>query len=97
MNSNAREIEALSNSSVRVKEYTHSAVFALNDTTVAVDMLSKDILAHSETTGSIIDRIGEINALSAANARSVEEIAAAAEHLSQVTQQLGEQISVFRT
>lgn len=97
MNTNTKRIESLSHASYEVNEHTEVAVEALSDTVQAIDKLANDAQTNAGTTESIIQKIGNINELSTSNARSVEEIAAAAEHLHQMTEQLTAQISVFRT
>jgi len=97
MNHNTKRIESLVDASSEVNDHTETAVHALADTVQAIDKLSNDAQTNAATTESIIKKIGNINDLSTSNARSVEEIAAAAEHLHQMTEQLTAQISVFRT
>jgi len=97
MNHNTKRIESLSEASAEVNHHTETAVVALADTVSAIEKLSTDTQNNASTTESIIQKIGNINELSTSNARSVEEIAAAAEHLHQMTEQLTAQISVFRT
>jgi methyl-accepting chemotaxis protein len=97
MNHNTARIESLVQASAEVDSHTETAVNALADTVNAIEKLSNDTQANATTTESIIHKIGNINELSTSNARSVEEIAAAAEHLHQMTEQLTAQIAVFRT
>jgi methyl-accepting chemotaxis protein len=97
MNHNTARIETLVQASAEVNDHTEIAVEALADTVNAIEKLSSDTQNNATTTESIIHKIGNINELSTSNARSVEEIAAAAEHLHQMTEQLTAQIAVFRT
>jgi methyl-accepting chemotaxis protein len=97
MNHNTQRIETLSQASSEVSAHTETAVSALADTVQAIEKLSNDTQTNAATTESIIHKIGNINDLSISNARSVEEIAAAAEHLHQMTEQLTAQINIFRT
>ncbi|MGD9971043.1 MAG: methyl-accepting chemotaxis protein [Sulfuricurvum sp.] len=97
MNHNAKRIESLVKASSEVNNYTETAVGALLDTVMAIEKLASDTQVNARTTEAIISKIGNINELSTSNARSVEEIAAAAEHLHHMTEQLTNQISVFRT
>ncbi|MDD2780770.1 methyl-accepting chemotaxis protein [Sulfuricurvum sp.] len=97
MNHNTKRIETLVEASAQVNDHTETAVNALADTVDAIEKLSNDTQTNAATTESIIHKIGSINELSTSNARSVEEIAAAAEHLHQMTENLTSQISVFRT
>jgi methyl-accepting chemotaxis protein len=52
---------------------------------------------NAQTTDAIIAKISRIHELSASNAQSVEGISSAAEHLHQLTQQLTQQVSAYRT
>ncbi|NCB54307.1 MAG: methyl-accepting chemotaxis protein, partial [Epsilonproteobacteria bacterium] len=46
---------------------------------------------------AVIEKIGAINTLSSSNARSVEEIAGAAEHLSKLSSNLSDTLAQFKT
>jgi len=77
---------------------------SINETVVIVENATKvsdKTVEDFETTGSkvaaIVDKIGEINAISSTNARSVEENASAAEHLNSMTENLNAQLETFRT
>ncbi len=96
MNNNTRRIESLSKASTEVNNHTAAAVKTLADTVGAIEKLSNEIENNAATTESIIIKINKINNLSTSNARSVEEIATAAEHLHQMTEHLTAQISVFK-
>ncbi len=97
MNHNTSRIEQLVDASSAVDDHTATAVSALNDTVQAIEKLSADTTANAHTTDAIIVKISKIHELSASNARSVEEIAAAAEHLHKMTESLTDQVSVYRT
>lgn len=97
MNHNTSRIEQLVSASSTVDNHTATAVSALEDTVHAIEKLSADTVANAHTTDAIIVKISKIHELSASNARSVEEIAAAAEHLHQMTERLTDQVSVYRT
>ncbi len=66
----------------------------------ATQMADKTVTSYIETgddiTG-IIDGVGQINGLSTQNARSVEEIASAAEHMNKMTETLNNKLAEFRT
>lgn len=97
MNHNTKRIESLSQESLEVGNYTESAVDALHITVDAIEKLSNDMNENASTTDDIIHKIQEIHTLSTKNTRNVEEIAAASEHLHQLTEQLTKQISLFKT
>jgi len=52
---------------------------------------------NGEDVGKIIDDIEQINSLSTQNARSVEEIASASEHMNRMTETLNNKLSEFKT
>jgi len=97
MNHNTSRIEQLVGASAEVENHTDTAVNALETTVHSIEKLASDTTANAQTTDAIIIKISKIHELSASNARSVEGIAAAAEHLHQMTEQLTEQISAYRT
>jgi methyl-accepting chemotaxis protein len=47
--------------------------------------------------GHMIENVAKINNISTQNARSVEEIASAAEHLNKMTETLNNKLAEFRT
>jgi methyl-accepting chemotaxis protein len=97
MNSNAERIEHLVRATSEVDNHTETAVNALAHTVEAIEKLSSDTQTNAATTDAIIRKITKINELSTSNARSVEEIASAAEHLHHMTENLTQQITVYRT
>ncbi len=97
MNSNAERIEHLVRATSEVDNHTETAVNALAHTVEAIENLSPDTQNNAPTPDAIIRKIDKINELPTSNARSVEEIASAAEHLHQMTENLTQQIAVYRT
>lgn len=97
MNHNTQRIEKLSEASAEVSDHTETAVEALHNTVNAIEILSQEIHQNAITTEEIIQNIESIHHLSTKNTRSVEEIAQSAEHLYQMTEQLSEKVSVFKT
>ena len=97
MSSNSEEVQALAQSATDVEQ-------KINDTVVIVDSAVKTsdkTVNDFETTGKnvefIVTQVSEINKISAHNARNVEEIAAAAEHLNSMTDALNTKLELFRT
>ncbi len=97
MNANAQNIEALSESSEEVNLQMNTTVSIVDKTAITVDSLAKVSMESTKKTESIITQIDSINTLSSSNARSVEEIASAAEHLHAMTEKLSTQLGTFRT
>ena len=98
MNHNVQHIHELSEFSNQVTEQTNDAVNMLEQSVIATDHVVGK--ANSNVTlirTAVIEKIGEIHDLSSSNARSVEEIAAAAEHLSKLSSTLSQTLAQFKT
>ncbi len=98
MNENAKRIQALSTSSHKVTAQTEEAVKMLNQSVEA----TKSVVAKSENNvklikKSVVDKINFINEISSSNARSVEEIGSASEHLSKLAENLSFSLAQFKT
>ena len=94
---NAESIQNLSNfaSSVesRIENTTVVMVEASNGSEKSIETFNQTV----KDVELISSRIDEINELSSKNARSVEEIASAAEHLNSMATKLHSQLEIFRT
>ncbi|MDD2829742.1 MAG: methyl-accepting chemotaxis protein [Sulfuricurvum sp.] len=97
MNNNTMRMQELSSLSSEAEANTEMAV---NTLTSAVDEMNQVVLKSKNNTkrnDDIIEEINKISIMSISNARSVEEIAAAAEHLQHVAESMTAQISTYRT
>jgi len=98
MNHNAKRIHELSEFSNQVTTQTNNAVGMLDQSVHAteevVDKANGNVKLIKK---AVIEKIGEINTLSSSNARSVEEIASAAEHLSKLSANLSHTLAQFKT
>ncbi|MCR1809672.1 methyl-accepting chemotaxis protein [Sulfurospirillum sp. DNRA8] len=98
MNQNAKRIHELSTFSNQVTIQTNDAVGMLEQSTQATQEVVRNANANVTLIKSaVIEKIGEINTLSSSNARSVEEIAGAAEHLSKLSSNLSDTLAQFKT
>lgn len=97
MSKNSTEIQELANIAAGVEDKINSTVDLVN---LAVEA-SESTVNNFEKTGkdieSIVIKVDEVNNISSTNARSVEEIAAAAEHLNSMTDNLNNKLETFRT
>lgn len=98
MNHNTTRIHELSTFSSSVTEQTKDAVGMLNQSVdaannVVIKAENNVKLIHS----SVIEKIDVITELSRSNARSVEEISSASEHLSKLSESLSHALSQFKT
>jgi len=98
MNTNVVRIQKLGDLASEVETQTEEAVTMLGQSVEA----SNAVVIRTENNAKlihevIVDKITLINALSSSNARSVEEIASAAEHLSKLSGSLNNTLAQFRT
>jgi methyl-accepting chemotaxis protein len=97
MSNNSEEIQELANIAQGVEERINSTVSIVSEAVNASDKTVQDFENTGENVEVIVERIQEINEISSTNARSVEEIAAAAEHLNTLTNDLNAKLETFRT
>ena len=97
MNSNSAEVQELANVSTDVEEKINASVNIVNAAVKASDKTVTDFEKTGKDVEYIVSQISEINKLSSVNARNVEEIAAAADHLNSMTDDLHAKLETFRT
>ena len=97
MSSNSKVIQNLADSAQSVEERINSTVGTVNDAVKISDKTVKDFETTGKSISNIVGKIEEINDISSTNARSVEEIAAAAEHLNNMTDDLNHKLETFKT
>ncbi len=98
MNENAKRISDVSDLSQTVATHTNNAVGLLNQTVASIEDVARDAeenQAYLQET--VIQKIESINGFSSSNARSVEEIASAAKHLSKLSENLSVTLAQFKT
>ena len=97
MNSNSEEVQALAQSASDVEEKINNSVAIVEDAVRASDKTVSDFEATGKNVEYIVSQVTQINEISSRNARNVEEIAAAAEHLNSMTDELHAKLEEFRT
>lgn len=97
MNFNSKQMQELVNISNEVENKINLTANIVNNATKASDKTVNDFEVTAESILSISRRIAEINSISTKNARSVEEIASASEHLNNMTLSLTNKLEQFRT
>jgi len=97
MSANSDEIQELANIARGVEDKINSTVDIVNEAVVTSEATVKDFENTGKNLEIIVGKVEEINELSSINARSVEEIAAAAEHLNTLTNELNTKLEIFRT
>jgi methyl-accepting chemotaxis protein len=97
MNFNSNKIQTLANNASNVEIKINESVIIVNKAVDLNDKTVNDFEKTGENIQTIVNQISQINQISSHNARSVEEIAAAAEHLNSMTDTLHSKLEVFKT
>jgi methyl-accepting chemotaxis protein len=97
MSENSEEIQALATAASQVEAKINESVEIVNHAVAANDKTVRDFEKTGKNVEDIAHKVSAINEISATNARNVEEIAAAAEHLNSMTEELNSKLEVFRT
>ena len=97
MNSNSKQIGELTLVADDVKTKIISMSSSMEKAIVMSDRTVEDYIKTGDNIGQIIQSMSNINGIASQNAKSVEEIANAAEHLNKMTEALNNKLSEFRT
>lgn len=97
MNANAKEVEELAdvsqNVEVKISQMSQAMQKAISMSEAAIG----DYIQNGQKVKEVIQTIDKINSLSGENARSVEEMSGAAQHLSQMSETLNSKLTQFKT
>ena len=96
MNKNSVNIQQLAEISTKVEEKITSTTEMMDEANDSSGKTLEDFVSTSDRVEGISTDIGNVNTIFATNARSVEEIAAASEHLSTMTGELNDQLDKFK-
>ncbi len=94
---NANEIGKLSDNANSAQDQINESVSMMTHSITKVDSMVDGYMDNTKAIQNMIDGIENINELSSANARSVEEIASASDHLSNMTAKLNEMLAHYKT
>jgi len=97
MGRNAKNIERLSTVSSGVETTILGTTQVMDESVAAVTTSAQNSRKISQDTDKIVDMVSNINTLTSQNARSVEEIAAAADHLSRLAENLNNKLNQFQS
>lgn len=97
MSQNSEEIQALAITASEVEDKINDSVEIVQLAVQATDATVSDFETTGKSVEEIASKVSSINEISGTNARNVEEIAAAAEHLNSMTEELNSKLEVFRT
>lgn len=96
MGRNAKNIQRLSDVSNGVETTILGTTHVMTASVTSVTTSAQNSRKISQDTDKIVDMVTNINALTSQNARSVEEIAAAADHLSRLAENLNNKLNEFK-
>ena len=97
MSFNSKQMEELVDVSNQVEEKIDLTVNIVDDATRASDKTVNDFEKTANSINEIAKQIGQMNTISTDNARSVEEIASASDHLNNMTESLTHKLEQFKT
>ena len=97
MKKNAQHIQALGSRAEKTQGLMLQTVASMNETSTIAQNAAKDAKNGSKEATAMLARVDAIHKLTSTNARSVEEIASAAEHLSKLSSNLSNALSTFKT
>ncbi len=97
MSTNSKEIQSLASTASEVENKINATVDIVNKAVIVSDKTVSDFENTGKSVEEIVTKVADINEISSNNARNVEEIAAAAEHLNAMTEELNSKLETFRT
>ncbi len=97
MNQNAESIRDLASDADMVQQRINETVSVVDRASNATDKTVGDFEKTGKEVEEITAQVSQINTLSSNNARSVEEIASAADHLNAMTDELNNKLEDFKT
>lgn len=97
MNSGAKDVESLARVAQDVESKITLTASIVDQAVHASDKTVQDFTQTGDNVKTIVLNVEDINRISSTNARNVEEIAAAADHLNAMTQSLHSKLETFRT
>ncbi len=97
MGKNAKHVEGLATIAREVETKIGRTFSVITDATALADTTVEGYIENVKKLEVMLEGIHQINGISAENSRSVEEIAAASDHLNKMTESLNSKLSQFKT
>ncbi len=69
----------------------------MQETTKITQSTINDYIKTADSLSGIVKELGNVDSLSSANARSIEELASASEHLNKQTDELNKELTKYNT
>ncbi|MBE0496943.1 MAG: methyl-accepting chemotaxis protein [Campylobacterales bacterium] len=96
MTHNAKGVQGLLTVSNRVETTILQTAKLMEEGVISVTSSASNAVKIAKDTDKIVDMVSNINTLTSQNARSVEEIASAADHLSRLSENLNTKLNQFQ-
>ena len=97
INANSKKASQLAKNSTEVEKDIDESVDNMQHAISDIENIINGYVSNADATNVIITEVEKLNILSSDNARSVEEIAGAAEHMSQMSIKLTNLLSSYKT
>jgi methyl-accepting chemotaxis protein len=97
MTRNAENIKLLGEHSEKVESNISETVHTMSATIVIVGNMAEAAEKNMQDTEGVVAHIAEVSDLSQKNARSMEEVASAAQHLNHMTEELAGMLNGYKT
>lgn len=97
MDQNSEDLTKVASTSEEVESKVSDVVSLMGEATASAQRSVAEYIETGKRIDGIIGRIEEINAIASTNARSVEEVASASEHLNTMTNSLNNELDKFKT
>ncbi|MBV5279202.1 MAG: methyl-accepting chemotaxis protein [Campylobacteraceae bacterium] len=97
MNSNSKNMESLTKIAADVEKNINETTHIMNDATQSSEHTVQDYIDTGKRVDEIAKKIEDINTITVSNARSMEEVSSATEHLSDLADQLNNVLENFKT
>jgi len=94
---NSVEIEKLSGNANNAQSEISTSVDVMTEAVSKVDEMVAGYVSNGNAIQEMIDKVEVVNELSVSNARSVEEIASASDHLSSMTAKLNDLLASYKS
>jgi methyl-accepting chemotaxis protein len=97
MTQNAESIKLLGERSEKVEHTISETVRTMSDTITIVGNMAEAAQKNMQDTEGVVTNLSEVSDLSQKNARSMEEVASAAQHLNHMTEELAGMLNGYKT
>ena len=97
MGNSSQSAQEVSELAKTVEDRIDATVMLVDDASHSSDQFVNDFEKSSKDVDIIAKNVNKVNDLSSANARSVEDIATASQHLNRLTNELNDKLSLFHT